>query len=349
MKPIYLILSLLVCVYTYSQVTTIYTEDFSNDWKRGAITYGGITPAQPSDGNWSWVNVGSPDNDGGSAGTWNDMAFIDGAAVMSSTGSTASTLSFRWNDVNDGSTSNRVDWYSKSITGAYTTITASLAYAIGNGSSANSVWSYYKIDGGAWTLFGSSINQSTASGTFTSSTLSCNTSIQLLVTALTRNNNSAYVTIDNIQITAQAVVVSLPINLLYFKGLAGDRQNNLYWTTASELNNNYYTIYYMNNANLVWTDIAKVAGVGTSLFTTKYNIVVPYDYLGINYYMLEQTDFDGKQKTYNDLIISIDNTPNATKLISRITNALGQDIDDSYKGIIFIIFSDGSSIIQYRE
>ena len=117
----------------------------------------------------------------------------------------------------------------------------------------------------------------------------------------------------------------------------------------SELNNNYYTIYYMNNANLVWTDIAKVAGVGTSLFTTKYNIVVPYDYLGINYYMLEQTDFDGKQKTYNDLIISIDNTPNATKLISRITNALGQDIDESYKGIIFIIFSDGSSIIQYRE
>ena len=201
------VIFVLTNILSFSQITTIYTEDFSNDWKKGAITYGGITPSQPTDGNWSWVSVGSPDNDGGSAGTWNDMAFIDGAAVMSSTGSTSSTLAFRWNDVNNGSTSNRVDWYSKSITGAYSTITASLTYAIGNGSSANSVWAYYKIDGGAWTLFGSSTNQSTASGTFTSATLSCNTSIQISVTALTRDYNSSYVTIDNVQITACPVVV----------------------------------------------------------------------------------------------------------------------------------------------
>ena len=201
------VIFVLTNILSFSQITTIYTEDFSNDWKKGAITYGGITPSQPTDGNWSWVSVGSPDNDGGSAGTWNDMAFIDGAAVMSSTGSTSSTLAFRWNDVNNGSTSNRVDWYSKSITGAYSTITASLTYVIGNGSSANSVWAYYKIDGGAWTLFGSSTNQSTASGTFTSATLSCNTSIQISVTALTRDYNSSYVTIDNVQITACPVVV----------------------------------------------------------------------------------------------------------------------------------------------
>lgn len=191
----------------FSQVTTIYTEDFSNDWKKGAVTYGGITPAQPTDGNWSWVSVGSPANDGGSASSWDDMAFMDGAAVMSSNGATSSTLTFRWNDVNNGSTSNRVDWYSKSISGAYSTITASLSYAIGNGSASNSVWAYYKVDGGAWTLFGSSVNQSTASGTFTSSTLSCTSSIQIKVEALTRNANSAYVSIDNVQITGCPVVV----------------------------------------------------------------------------------------------------------------------------------------------
>ena len=204
-RGISIIMSMLLSLAVFSQITTIYTEDFSNDWKKGAITYGGVTPAQPTDGNWSYTNVGSPDNDGGSASSWNDMAFIDGAAVMSSTGATSSTLAFRWNDVNNGSTSNRVDWYSKSIAGAYTTITASLDYAIGNGS--NSVWAYYKIDGGAWTLFGSSVNQSTASGTFTSSSLSCSSSIQIKVEALTRDANSAYVTIDNVQITGCPVVV----------------------------------------------------------------------------------------------------------------------------------------------
>ena len=201
------VIFVLTNIVAFSQVTTIYSEDFSNDWKKGAITYGGITPAQPTDGNWSWVSVGSPTNDGGSAGSWNDMAWIDGAAVMSTNGATSSTLAFRWNDVNNGSTSNRVDWYSKTITGAYTTITASLAYVIGNGSASNSIWVYYQIDGGVWTLFGSSVNQSTASGTFTSSTLSCSSSIKIKVEALTRNSNSAYVTIDNVQITACPVVV----------------------------------------------------------------------------------------------------------------------------------------------
>ena len=516
-----------ITLLSNSQVVTIYTEDFSNDWKVGAITYGGITPAQPSDGNWSWVNVGSPDNDGGSASSWNDMGFIDGAAVMSSTGSTASTLAFRWNDVNNGSTSNRVDWYSKSITGAYTTITASLAYAIGNGSSANSVWAYYKIDGGAWTLFGSSTSKSTASGTFTSSTLSCNTSIQISVTALTRDYNASYVTIDNVQITACPVVVpsvsvvassnnictgtsvtftatptnggttpsyqwknnevnvgtnsttytnsglinsdivscvmtsnascaspttttsnsvtmtvsqlsvggsvaadqnvmsgadaatvnlsghtgsvikwqrdiastfatatdvantttfvngpsmggitqtiyyraviqngtcatansayvtiavvnGLPIELLYFKGTAGKRENLLEWSSASELNNQYYSIYYMNDDNLVWKEVAKVDGVGNSSHSTIYFKHLTYEFKGINYYMLEQTDFDGKHKTYDDKIIALDNRDNTTKIVLRITNFLGQEIDDSYKGMILITFTDGSTVIYVR-
>jgi len=152
----------------------------------------------------------------------------------------------------------------------------------------------------------------------------------------------------NIKI-ALADPVALPIELLYFKGIPGERENHLEWSSASESNNDYYTIYYMNDDDLVWKEVAKVDGVGNLSFTTKYNKNISNDFKGINYYMLEQTDYDGKRKTYNDRIISIDNRDNTPKLISRITNSLGQDIDDSYRGMIFIIFSDGSTIIQYRE
>ncbi len=144
-------------------------------------------------------------------------------------------------------------------------------------------------------------------------------------------------------------LVSLPIELLYFKGFPGERENVLEWESASEYNNDYYTVYYMSNDNLIWKDGVHVAGAGTSSVSHKYRSTLPYDYQGINYYMLEQTDTDGKHKTYVDLIVSIDNTSKATKIVSRITNSLGQDIDDLYKGIIFINFSDGSTIIQYRE
>ena len=152
----------------------------------------------------------------------------------------------------------------------------------------------------------------------------------------------------NIKI-ALADPVALPIELLYFKGIPGERENHLEWSSASESNNDYYTVYYMNNEDLVWKDGVRVAGAGTSSIVHNYHVTIPYYYQGINYYMLEQTDTDGKHKTYVDLIVSIDNTSKTTKIVSRITNSLGQDIDDSYKGMIFINFSDGSTIIQYRE
>jgi hypothetical protein len=141
---------------------------------------------------------------------------------------------------------------------------------------------------------------------------------------------------------------SLPIELLYFRGIPGDRENHLEWASATETNNDYYTIYYMNDDDLVWKDVAKVDGVGTSGFTTKYFKHLTYDFKGINYYMLEQTDYDGKRKTYDDRIIALDNRDNSTKIISKITNALGQEVDDTYKGMIFISFTDGSTIIYCR-
>ena len=288
MRILTLILSLLVSLTVYGQ-TTLYSEDFSNDWKKGAITYGGVTPSQPTDGNWSWVNVGSPDNDGGSASSWNDMSFIDGAAVMSTNGTTSSTLAFRWNDVNNGSSANRVDWYSKIITGNYSSISLSIDYAIGNGSSANSLYVYYIINGGTPVLFGSSVNQSSASGTFTISSLSCTTSIQIYAKAITRDFNASYVLIDNVSITGN---VALPIELLYFKPKYEDDIVKLRWSTASEHNNDYFTIEKSNDG-INYEVIKTVPGAGNSTHVIDYYEEDRSLTSSGIYYRLKQTDFDG--------------------------------------------------------
>ena len=289
MRILTLILSLLVSLTVYGQ-TTLYSEDFSNDWKKGAITYGGVTPSQPTDGNWSWVNVGSPDNDGGSASSWNDMSFIDGAAVMSTNGATSSTLAFRWNDVNNGSSANRVDWYSKIITGNYSSISLSIDYAIGNGSSANSLYVYYIINGGTPVLFGSSVNQSSASGTFTISSLSCTTSIQIYAKAITRDFNASYVLIDNVSITGN---VALPIELLYFKPKYEDDIVKLRWSTASEHNNDYFTIEKSYDG-FIYEVIKTIPGAGNSTQVINYYEEDRSFTSSIVYYRLKQTDFDGQ-------------------------------------------------------
>lgn len=289
MKFIFILLIILNPSIIYGQ-TTLYSEDFSNDWKKGAITYGGVTPSQPTDGNWSWVNVGSPDNDGGSASSWNDMSFIDGAAVMSTNGATSSTLAFRWNDVNNGSSANRVDWYSKIITGNYSSISLSIDYAIGNGSSANSVYVYYIINGGTPVLFGSSVNQSTASGTFTISSLNCTTSIQIYAKAITRDFNASYVLIDNVSITGS---VALPIELLYFKPKYEDDIVKLIWSTASEHNNDYFTIEKSYDG-FIYEVIKTIPGAGNSTHVINYYEEDRSFTSSIVYYRLKQTDFDGQ-------------------------------------------------------
>lgn len=327
----------MICLPVFVHGQIIYFEDFSNDWKVGAITYGGTTPSQPVDGNWSWVNVGSPDNDGGSASSWNDMSFIDGAAVMSTNGSNSTTLTFRWNDVNNGSTTNRVDWYSKIMIGDYTAISLSIDYGIGNGSSANSIYVYYIIDGGTPTLFGSKVNQTSATGTFTISSLTCSMSIQLYVKVITRDFNSSYVYIDNVTING---ATALPIELLYFKGRHTDDGNILEWETATETNNDYFTIH-RSGYPIVWSDIAEIDGVGTSSFSHHYRYVDKNYINEISYYYLSQTDYDGKHKDYD--IISIDNRKFVPELL-RITNLIGQDVDIDTPGIKFFHYSDGSIV-----
>lgn len=171
---------------------TLYSEDFEDDYQEGC-GYGSCS--DDDNGNWYLTQVGTPDNNG-SQSSWDDVAFFDGAAVIPST-----DLAFRWNDNNDGNSSNREDWYSKSISGAYSNISISIPYWIGS-SGTGSIWAYYILDGGAPVLIGSDLANSNTSGTFTVSGLTSTTSIQITVQVVNSNVNAAYVKIDNVSITA---------------------------------------------------------------------------------------------------------------------------------------------------
>ena len=146
--------------------------------------------------------------------------------------------------------------------------------------------------------------------------------------------NSAYVTIT--------VVNGLPIELLYFSGVEYGRVNNLYWSTASENNNDYFNIEKSIDGK-VWVVINKQDGAGNSTNKLNYSFVDNDVERTINYYKLKQTDYDGRFK-YSE-IISIDNRMNSKdKSIDRITNILGQDVDiEYYRGLIIIHYTDGSS------
>jgi hypothetical protein len=144
--------------------------------------------------------------------------------------------------------------------------------------------------------------------------------------------NSAYVTIT--------VVSGLPIELLYFSGVVYETGNKLYWSTASEDNNDYFNIEKTRDGK-IWNSISNIKGAGNSSTQLYYSFVDEDVENIINYYRLKQTDYDGKFK-YSD-IISIDNRNSNPKKIDKITNTLGQEVDIEYKGLVIIRYTNGSS------
>lgn len=138
-------------------------------------------------------------------------------------------------------------------------------------------------------------------------------------------------------------VTALPIQLISFTGKAEDQVNIIKWTTASEFNNDYFMIEKITDENN-FKSIGVINGAGTSKKIINY---IFYDYnveKTINYYRLKQIDFDGKHTLSQE--ISIDNRENVTsiKSIDSITNILGQEVNEYFKGLVIIHYSDGSSI-----
>lgn len=88
--------------------------------------------------------------------------------------------------------------------------------------------------------------------------------------------------------------ISLPIELTSFD--ARPLSNNfvqLDWTTASETNNDYFTIERSQDG-MNWEKVTEIDGKGTTLSKSTYSYIDREAYSKLSYYRLKQTDFDGQ-------------------------------------------------------
>jgi hypothetical protein len=92
--------------------------------------------------------------------------------------------------------------------------------------------------------------------------------------------------------TTNLIATPLPIELISFDAsLAGD-QVTLSWVTASELNNDFFTIERASDIEK-FEEVAIVKGQGTTNSKTSYSSIDDSPLPGTSYYRLKQTDFDG--------------------------------------------------------
>ncbi len=86
---------------------------------------------------------------------------------------------------------------------------------------------------------------------------------------------------------------ALPITLIYFKAQSHQESIRLTWATAAEINNDYFTIERSYDGK-TFDPIAYIAGAGDSEEQIAYEYADRPLGLGLIYYRLTQTDFDGK-------------------------------------------------------
>ena len=98
--------------------------------------------------------------------------------------------------------------------------------------------------------------------------------------------------------------LTLPIELISFNAAPDNGEVELTWTTASEINNDYFTIERSTDG-ISWEGIKQVDGSENSNVILNYSAVDENPYPGVSYYRLKQTDFNGATSHSNSVAVSL--------------------------------------------
>lgn len=96
----------------------------------------------------------------------------------------------------------------------------------------------------------------------------------------------------------------LPIILLSFSAEAREGSVLTNWITATEINNDYFTIERSKDGNY-WEKVGTMDGAGDSHTQLSYSFTDERPYLGISYYRLRQTDYNGTSTINEPLAVEI--------------------------------------------
>ncbi|MBR3945542.1 MAG: T9SS type A sorting domain-containing protein, partial [Bacteroidales bacterium] len=94
----------------------------------------------------------------------------------------------------------------------------------------------------------------------------------------------------------------LPIELTALTATCDGRKALVEWTTASERNNDYFSLERSDDA-INFTEIARIAGAGNSIVPLDYSYTDYGVHGGDNYYRLVQVDYDGT-RTASEIVVA---------------------------------------------
>ncbi|HRQ29971.1 MAG TPA: T9SS type A sorting domain-containing protein [Saprospiraceae bacterium] len=98
--------------------------------------------------------------------------------------------------------------------------------------------------------------------------------------------------------------MTLPVELGSFEVKVVNHQVELFWTTESEQNSDYFNIERSKNG-IDWEKLITINGAGSSVRSLEYRATDDSPFEGISYYRLSQTDQDGITVYYDIQVVEM--------------------------------------------
>lgn len=177
----------------------------------------------------------------------------------------------------------------------------------------------------------------------------------------------------------------LPVELLEFNAIKDNENVLVYWSTASEINSNYFIIQKTEDLNN-WKDVTHVDAQGISNIEVQYSDYDFSPYNSVSYYRLKQVDLDGAYTFSNIAMVNFNQNselsyniyPNPTSNVINVSfqekknykvtlsNSIGQNINltpisifsaekitvnttELAKGIYYLTISNKESLLYNLE
>jgi len=125
----------------------------------------------------------------------------------------------------------------------------------------------------------------------------------------------------------------LPVELISFSAEVHESRVKLLWKTASELNNDFFTIEKSGDGK-TFVDVNQVDGAGSSSLPHDYFYWDEDPYPGTSYYRLRQTDFDGSLTWSNVVVVQV-----------SVSNVFASAFYNSNEDAIEIVFPGNETAI----
>ncbi len=139
--------------------------------------------------------------------------------------------------------------------------------------------------------------------------------------------------------------IPLPVELTSFEAQVINRTVVLKWETASELNNDFFTIERSIYGEH-FEPVMEIKGSGTTTERKRYQAEDRSPYSGRSFYRLSQTDFDGTRSYSHVVLVDVSEVQDGVMALypNPVSNAetLSMDYNAQHDGVIKIVIFDAT-------